>query len=306
MVNTSNGREAMALARSTTMAPLSTVLGGRSEMLHPKLTTNGRPMTTAEVHSKLSLPDMTVEEVQNILTAWTENEAILRRRGGESRDWRDPKLYDPYKEERSFVTLVPDRKPYDPYKGFNDVHRDSSNTAGLLRVQTNQEDLDPFSPAAGGGDTHSGRVPCKVDPDYFRHVTPVGRGNDWEGSGMIEPTSEPLLEMHPDMGGCKPMRMRIPLHSLVRALDEAVEGGCPHIVGRCVIGATFPPAPEQLAKTTQVAGYPGGHVGGRVQKGRRTAYPEQQVDGIQLFGGTSKGARRLVELFPYYQNAIYQ
>ena len=115
-------------------------------------------------------------------------------------------------------------------------------------MQTNQEDLDPFSPAAGGG-AHSGRVPCKADPDYFRHVTPIGRGNEWEGSGLTEPTREPLLEMHPDMGGCKPMRMRIPLHSLVRALDEAVEGGCPHIVGRCVIGATFPPAPEQLAKT---------------------------------------------------------
>ena len=29
-----------------------------------------------------------------------------------------------------------------------------------------------------------------------------------------------------------------------------MEGGCPHIVGRCVIvGGTFPPAPEQLAKT---------------------------------------------------------
>ena len=99
------------------------------------------------------------------------------------------------------------------------------------------------------GDTHSGgRLPLKADPDYFRHVTPVARGNEWEGSGLTEPTSEPLLEMHPDMGGCKPMRMRIPLHSLMRALDEAVEGGCPHIVGRCVIGATFPPAPEQLAK----------------------------------------------------------
>ena len=41
MVNTSNGREAMALARSTTMAP-STVIGGRSEVLHPKLMTDGR------------------------------------------------------------------------------------------------------------------------------------------------------------------------------------------------------------------------------------------------------------------------
>ena len=84
MVNTSNGREAMALARSTTMAPL--VLGSRSELLHPKLATNGRPMTTAEVHSKLVSPDMTVDEVQNILTAWTENEVNLRRRGGEARD----------------------------------------------------------------------------------------------------------------------------------------------------------------------------------------------------------------------------
>ena len=140
MIKDSSGREALALARSTTMVP--TGLGGRSEqtreVLHPKLTTNGRPMTATEVHSKMSAPDMTADEVQNILTAWTENEAILRRRGGESRDWRDPKLFDPYKEERSFVTLVPDRKPHDPYKGFNDVHRDSSNTAGLLRVPTNQ------------------------------------------------------------------------------------------------------------------------------------------------------------------------
>ena len=123
---------------------------------------------------------MTVEEVQNILTAWSENEAILRRRGGESRDWKDPKLFDPYKEERSFVTLVPDRKPYDPYKGFIDIHeRDSSNTAGLLRVKPNQEDrteLDPYSPAVtqGVADTHSGgRVPQKADPDYFRHVTGI-------------------------------------------------------------------------------------------------------------------------------------
>ena len=59
MVKNSNGREAMALARSTTMAPLYTapVLAGNG--LHPKLMMkDGRPMTTTEVHNKLTSPEM--------------------------------------------------------------------------------------------------------------------------------------------------------------------------------------------------------------------------------------------------------
>ena len=147
----------------------------------------------------------------NILTAWSENEAILRRRGGDLREWKDPKLFDPYKEERSFATHV----------------QESSTTAGLLRVNTPKPDVDctdfgPYSPAAthcGAVTQSGGRDPLRPDPDYFRHVTPAtpNRGDEWDGSGLMVPTSELLVEMHPDLGACKPMRMRIPLHLLLIA-----------------------------------------------------------------------------------------
>ena len=91
MIKNSNGWEALALARSTTMAPLCAapeMLAGN--VLHPKLTTEDGP------------------EVRHLFTAWAENEAILRRRGGDIREWKDTKLFDPYKDERSFVTYVPE------------------------------------------------------------------------------------------------------------------------------------------------------------------------------------------------------